>query len=72
MSTPNDDQIITGDVLARMSPAELVNVMARATKIQGTVLIRDEHGNPKYDDPSLAGTYGEAQCPQREGVHHDS
>lgn len=50
---------IGAEELKRMTPAEFNNVLIRATKITGKVLVRDKDGNPKYDDPSLAGTYGE-------------
>lgn len=45
--------------LAAMTPNEFNNVLMKATKIEGKVLVRDKDGNPKYEDPSLAGTYGE-------------
>ena len=45
--------------LAAMTPAEFNEALLKAIKIEGKVLVRDQYGNPKYDDPSLAGTYGE-------------
>lgn len=49
----------TTEELQAMTPDEFNNALMNAVKIEGKVLVRDQHGNPKYDDPSLAGTYGE-------------
>ncbi len=45
--------------LAAMTAEEFNDALLKAIKIEGKVLVRDKDGNPKYDDPSLAGTYGE-------------
>ncbi len=50
----------TKEELDAMPEGALLELLLKATEITGTVLVRDKDGNPKYDDPSLAGTYGEA------------
>ena len=49
----------TKEQLEKMSPAQMNNVFLRATKIQGTGVVRDKDGNIKYDNPESAGNYGE-------------
>ncbi len=45
--------------LKKMSSEDFNNALMDAVQIRGTVLVRDKDGNPKYDNPELAGTYGE-------------
>ena len=45
--------------LARMSPGDLNALLLRATKIEGTAVVRRADGSIKYDQPELAGSYGE-------------
>ncbi len=49
----------TQEDLKELSPEEFNNALMDAVEIRGTVLVRDKDGNPKYDNPELAGTYGE-------------
>lgn len=45
--------------LKEMSAEKFNNALLDAIEVKGTVLVRDKDGNPKYDNPELAGTYGE-------------
>lgn len=45
--------------LATMPQEELGALLLKATRIQATCVVRRADGSIKYDDPSLAGTYGE-------------
>jgi hypothetical protein len=42
-----------------MQPGELSALLLKATKISGTAVVRRADGSNKYDDPALAGQYGE-------------
>ena len=45
--------------LAQLKPGELNAILMKAVKIEGTALVTDKDGKPKYDQPELQGTYGE-------------
>lgn len=45
--------------LKNMSREQRNDVLLKATKIEATVVVRDADGKLKYDDPALAGAYGE-------------
>lgn len=60
MSTENtEERTFTKEELDAMPAEAANNIMMLATKIEGTVVVRDKDGNIKYDNPALAGTYGE-------------
>lgn len=50
---------ITLAELQTMSEEERNEAFMKAIKIEGTALVRDKDGNPKYDHPERAGQYGE-------------
>jgi hypothetical protein len=50
---------LTKAQIEAMPAAEFNRLIMAAQKIQGTAVVMDRFGNMKYDDPSLAGTYGE-------------
>ncbi len=45
--------------LAEMKPGELNAILMKAVKVEGTVMVINKDGKPKYDQPELQGTYGE-------------
>ena len=47
--------------LQALTPEERKTVFAGKVKIKGKGIVRDKDGNPKYDRPELAGTYGEKE-----------
>ena len=47
------------DDLDAMPKEQVNNVMMLKPKIEGTGVVRRADGSIKYEDPSLAGTYGE-------------
>jgi len=55
------DGMITYDQadLAKMSPEEVNNVFMKQVKIEGVGVVRSASGHVKYDNPALAGSYGE-------------
>jgi len=59
-----DERTYTAEDLAIMTPRARNNVLLHATKIEGTVLVRDKEGRPKYDSPGLAGSYNEHKLQQ--------
>jgi hypothetical protein len=50
---------LTKAQLDAMSRDDLSTLLLRAQRIEATAVVRDVHGNIKYDDPTLAGTYNE-------------
>ena len=51
----------TKDDLSKMSLEEINKILEQQNvRFLGTGIVRDKHGNPKYDQPSLKGTYGES------------
>ena len=56
---------ITKSELDRMSPDDLCALLLRASKIQATCVVQRADGSIKYDDPALAGTYGEEHLSPR-------
>jgi len=51
----------TKEQLAQMSLEEINALLNRQNaQFNGTGIVRDKHGNPKYDQPNLRGTYGES------------
>jgi len=47
------------DDLKAMPSGQAVALLIKSIEISGTIVVRDKNGNIKYDDPTLAGTYGE-------------
>jgi len=58
-NTPKDEKTYTKAELDAMPKDQVINLMLKAVKISGTLVVRDKDGNIKYDKPELAGTYGE-------------
>jgi len=62
MGRGRDKTIQMGD-FKNMSPRESSAVAAAVKlgrlKVRGTAVVRDESGNARYDDPKMAGQYGE-------------
>ena len=54
-------RVYTLDDLAKMPRARADALIAKATKIEGTAVVRGADGKIKYDKPELAGTYGETE-----------
>ena len=50
--------------VAAMSDEDLTNLLLKAAKVTATCVVLDKDGRVKYDDPELAGTYGEAHLTQ--------
>lgn len=50
---------LTKAQLDAMSRDELTTLLLRAHRVEATFVVRDVHGNIKYDDPTKAGTYHE-------------
>ena len=57
---------LTKTDLDAMTPQELNTLLLKATKIHVTAVVRRRDGSIRYDDPTLAGTYGEASLPSHE------
>lgn len=53
------DETYTLAELKKMPKDQATNLLMKAVKISGTMVVRDKAGNIKYDKPELAGTYGE-------------
>lgn len=51
----------TKEDLERMPPKQRNEVFLKAVKMTGVAVVTGPDGKPKYDDPSLAGTYHEEQ-----------
>ena len=45
--------------LDKMNPDELCDLLLKAHKVSATAVVRRADGSVKYDNPQLAGTYGE-------------
>lgn len=58
---------LTKDELDRMNPAELNALLLKAQKIEATAVVRRADGSIKYDQPELAGTYGEEHLEAKNG-----
>lgn len=59
---------LTREQLKKMSKDELTKLLLSAEKIEATAVVRRADGSIKYDDPSLAGKYGE-EFLQKESEH---
>ncbi len=61
----NDDKTIevtlTKAEMDAMPPEELNAMFIHAFKVEGKAVVKDKDGNVKYDDPTLVGSYGEAE-----------
>ena len=57
----------TANELAAIPPGQLENLLAIASRVEASAVVRDADGNVRYDDPSLAGQFGEAHL--EEGAH---
>ena len=55
----SDEKTYTLDDLRDMPEDQAASLLMKAVKISGTIVVRDKDGNIKYDQPELAGTYGE-------------
>jgi hypothetical protein len=49
----------TKEELDQMPSDEMINVMLKATKIEGKGVVRRADGTIKYDKPERKGAYGE-------------
>lgn len=50
---------LTRAELDAMSREQISNLLLKATKVEATAVVRRADGSIRYDDPTLAGTYGE-------------
>ena len=50
---------LTRAQIAEMGPDAFQSLLLKATKIEAKCVVLRPDGSVKYDDPSLAGTYGE-------------
>jgi len=57
---------LTKTELDAMTPQALQTLLLKATKIHVTAVVRRRDGSIRYDDPTLAGSYGEAHLPSHE------
>ena len=58
---------LTKAELDEMSQADLSALLLKAAKVEGTAVVRRADGSIKYDDPALAGTYGEQHTEKGNG-----
>ena len=56
-----DEVTYSKEEFEALTPEAQNNVMMLATKIEGKGIVRRADGSIKYDDESLAGTYGEQE-----------
>lgn len=54
-----EEKTYTKEELDQMPPADAINVLLKASKVEGSGVVRQADGTVKYDNPELAGTYGE-------------
>jgi len=59
---------LTKEELDRMPEEELCSLLMKASRVQATAVVRRADGSIKYDNPELAGTYGEEHL--KEGTQH--
>ncbi len=57
----NEGRKYTKADLDAMPPEQANNLMMLAAKIEGKGVVKRADGTVKYDDPALAGSYGEEQ-----------
>jgi len=50
---------LTREEIEAMPREEFNNLIMAAQKVEATAVVRRADGTVKYDDPNLAGTYGE-------------
>ena len=54
-----EERTYNKEELEAMPLKQVIDLILKAIKISGTMVVRDKGGNIKYDKPELAGTYGE-------------
>jgi hypothetical protein len=50
---------LTKKQLDAMSPEQLTDLLMKAQKVEATAVVIGKDGRIRYDNPELAGTYGE-------------
>lgn len=62
---PDEEIHLTASQLRALAPDAVHALLLRASKVTATAVVRRADGSIKYDDPALAGRYGE------EHIHGD-